>query len=184
MKRLTLGATLMALPAHAASGPFFSFHNTNFTVSLAFLLFVGVLRYAKVPGMLTGMLDKRATQIRAELDEARALREEARTILATYERKKKDVQEQSDRIVAAAKEEATKAAAEAREELKRSIARRLAAAEDRIASAEKAAIREVREQAVSVAVAAAGDILARQMTAEAAASTIDASIKQVGAKLH
>ena len=181
---LAIGLTLAALPAHAASGPFFSFHNTNFTVSLAFLLFIGVLLYAKVPAMLTGMLDKRAAAIRAELDEARALREEAKTILASYERKKKDVQEQSERIIAAAKEDAVKAAAEAREELKRSIARRLAAAEDRIASAEKAAIREVREQAVSVAVAAAGDLLAKQMTAEAAAGAIDASIKQVGAKLH
>ncbi len=178
------GLLLVAMPAHAASGPFFSLANTDFIVLLSFLIFVGVLIYAKVPGMLTGMLDKRAAAIRAELDEARSLREEAKAILASYERKKKDVQEQSDRIVASAREEATKAAAEAREELKRSIARRLAAAEDRIASAEKAAIREVREQAVSVAVAAAGDLLAKQMTAEAAASAIDSSIAQVGAKLH
>ena len=185
MKRLiAFGLMLVAVPAHAASGPFFSLGNTNFIVLISFLIFVGILFYAKVPGMLTGMLDKRAATIRAELDEARALREEAKTILASYERKKKDVQEQSDRIVAAAKDEATKAAAEARAELTRSIARRLAAAEERIASAEKAAIREVREQAVSVAVAAAGDLLARQMTVEAASSAIDASIAQVGAKLH
>ncbi len=185
MKRLiaTL-ATLAALPAQAATGPFVSLGNTNFVVLVSFLIFVGILFYAKVPGMLTGMLDKRAMTIRAELDEARALRDEAKTILASYERKKKDVQEQSDRIVASARDEATKAAAEARDELKRSIARRLAAAEDRIASAEKAAIREVREQAVSVAVAAAGDLLAKQMTAEAASNAIDASIAQVGAKLH
>ena len=184
MKRLIAFGVMLALPAQAASGPFFSLGNTNFIVVISFLIFVGILLYAKVPGMLTGMLDKRAAQIRADLDEARALREEAKAILASYERKKKDVQEQSDRIVAQAKEEATKAAAEAREELKRSIARRLAAAQDRIASAEKAAIREVRERAVSVAVAAAGDLLARQMTPEAAASAIDASIAQVGAKLH
>jgi F-type H+-transporting ATPase subunit b len=185
MKRLiAIGVMLAALPAHAASGPFFSLGNTNFIVLVSFLIFVGVLLYAKVPGMLTSMLDKRAATIRAELEEARALREEAKAILASYERKKKDVQEQSDRIVASARDEATKAAVEAREELKRSIARRLAAAQDRIASAEKAAIREVRERAVSVAIAAAGDLLAKQMTPEAASSAIDASIKQVGAKLH
>ena len=185
MKRLiAIGAALAALPAQAATGPFFSLGNTDFIVLISFLIFIGILFYVKAPGMLTGMLDKRAATIRAELDEARSLREEAKTILASYERKKKDVQVQSDRIVAAARDEAVKAAAEAREELKRSIARRLAAAEDRIASAEKAAIREVRERAVSVAVAVAGDLLARQMTAEAASSSIDASIAQVGAKLH
>ena len=57
----------------------FSLGNTDFVVLLAFLLFVGVLIYLKVPGLLMGLLDKRADTIRAELDEARALREEAQT---------------------------------------------------------------------------------------------------------
>ena len=74
--------------------------------------------------------------------------------------------------------------AEAKEELKASITRRLAAAEDRIASAEAAALRAVREQAVSVAVAAAGDLLTKQMTAEGADAMIEASIKEVGERLH
>ena len=74
--------------------------------------------------------------------------------------------------------------AQAKADLKASIERRLAAATDQIASAEAAAIRQVREQAVSVAVAAAGDVLAKQMTAEEAAGSIDAAIAQVDAKLH
>ena len=151
---------------------------------MAFILFVGILLYAKVPARLTSALDARAVQIRADLDEAKALREEAQTILASYERKQKDVQAQADRIVATAREEAMTAAAEAKEELKASITRRLAAAEDRIASAETAALRAVREQAVSVAVAAAGDLLAKQMTAEGAGAMIEASIKEVGERLH
>lgn len=184
MKRLSILLALAASPALAATGPFISLGNTNFIVLIAFVLFVGVLVYAKVPGMLTGMLDKRSALIRSELEEARALREEAKTILASYERKKKDVQAQADRIVAQARDEANAAATEAKAELQRSIARRLAAAEDRIASAEQAAVREVREQAVAVAVAAAAGILKGQMTAEAAASSVDASITEVGARLH
>jgi len=184
MIRIILATVLAATPALAATGPFFSLGNTNFVVLLAFILFVGILLYAKVPGRLTSLLDARAVQIRADLDEAKALREEAQTILASYERKQKDVQAQADRIVATAKEEAMAAAAEAKEELKASITRRLAAAEDRIASAETAALRAVREQAVSVAVAAAGDLLAKQMTAEGAGAMIEASIKQVGERLH
>jgi F-type H+-transporting ATPase subunit b len=184
MLRIAIAATLLASPALAASGPFFSLSNTNFIVLVSFLIFVGVLLKFGVPGMLTGMLDSRAAQIKAELDEARALREEAKTLLASYERKKKDVQEQADRIVANARDEALRAAAEAKEDLKRSIARRLAAAEDRITSAEKAAVREVRERAVQVAVSAAGEILARQSTADSAAASIDAAIAEVGKRLH
>lgn len=184
MIRIILVALLGATPALAATGPFFSLSNTNFVVSMAFIVFIGILLYAKVPARLTSILDARAVQIKADLDEAKALREEAQTILASYERKQKDVQAQADRIVATAKEEAMTAAAEAKEELKASIARRLAAAEDRIASAETAALRAVREQAVSVAVAAAGDLLAKQMTAENAGASIDAAIRQVDARLN
>jgi F-type H+-transporting ATPase subunit b len=175
---------LTATPAFAAGDVFFSLRNTDFVVLIAFLVFVGVLLYFKVPAKVGGLLDARAAQIKAELDEARNLRDEARAVLATYDRKQKEVQEQSERIIAAAREEAMAAAAQAKEDLKASIARRLAAAEDQIASAEAAAIRQVREQAVSVAVAAAGDVLAKQMTADAAAGSIDAAIAQVDAKLH
>ena len=94
MKHLILPlALLSASPAFAAGGPFFSLWNSNFVVLLAFLVFIGILLRAKVPAMLTGMLDARANQIKAELDEARALREEARALLASYEKKQKEVQE-------------------------------------------------------------------------------------------
>ncbi len=186
MNRLkpALALALFASPAAAASGPFISLGNTNFIVLVSFLIFVGVLLYAKVPGKLTGMLDARSAQIKADLDEARALKEEAKAVLASYERKKKDVSEQADRIVAKAREEALAAAAEAKADLKAAIARRLVRAEERIATAEAAAIREVRETAVRVAIAAAGDILGKQMTAERASAEIDAAIATVGAKLH
>jgi F-type H+-transporting ATPase subunit b len=184
MKRLSLLLALIASPALAATGPFFSLSNTNFVVLLGFIAFVALLVYLKVPAKLTGMLDARAVAIKAEIDEARALREEAKSILATYERRQKEVQEQAERIVASAREEALAAAEQAKAELKRSIARRMAAATDQIASAEAAAIRQVREQAVNVAIAAAGDVLSKQMTAEAASSSIDAAIEQVEARMH
>lgn len=184
MKKLILIAALSASPAFAASGPFFSLHNTNFIVLLAFILFVAILLWAKVPSKLGGLLDSRAVAIKAELDEARALREEAKTILASYERKQKEVQEQSERIVASAKEEAMNAAKQAKEDLKVAIARRMAAAEERIASAQAGAVREVREKAIAIAVATAGEVLAKQMTADGAAASIDAAIDQVAAKLH
>ena len=184
MKKLIALLTLAASPAMAASGPFFSLYNTNFVVLIAFVLFVGILLKAGVPAKIAGLLDARANQIKAELAEAKALREEARSLLASYEKKQKEVQEQSERIIAMAKEEAQAAAAQAKEDLKSSIARRLAAAEDQIASAEASALRQVRERAVAVAVAAAGDVLAKQSTAETAAASIDAAIAQVETKFH
>lgn len=180
----TLIALTAATPAFAADGPFFSLGNTDFIVTLGFILFVLVLIYFKVPSLLGGMLDKRADDIKSELDEARALREEAQTVLASYERKQKEVQEQAERIVVAAQEEAKLAAEAAKEDLKASIARRLAAAEDQIASAQASAVKEVRDQAIDVAVKAASSVVAGQMTAAQGNALIDAAIKDVDAKLH
>jgi F-type H+-transporting ATPase subunit b len=185
MKQIVLSASLVAAtPAVAATGPFFSLHNTNFVVLLAFIVFVGILLKVKAPAKIATMLDARADQIRADLAEARALRDEARSLLSSYEKKQKEVQEQSERIVASAKEEAMAAAKQAKADLKASIARRMIAAEEQIASAQAAAVRQVREQAVIVAVAAAGDLLAKQMTAESTSASIDAAIAQVEAKMH
>ena len=179
MKRL---AVLFAL--FAAKGPFFSLGNTDFVVLLGFIVFIGVLIYFKEPGLLMGMLDKRAEDIKKDLDEARSLREEAQALLASYERKQQEVQEQANRIVAKAREDAESAAEQAKEDLKTSIARRLAAAEDQIASAEASAVKDVRDTAIGVAVAAAQEVIAKQTTASAANKLIDDGIAEVSAKLH
>lgn len=180
----TFIALTLASPALAASGPFFSLSNTNFVVLISFILFIGVLIYFKVPGMITGILDKRADGIRADLDEARALREEAQTVLADFERKQRDVQEQANRIVAQAKAEAKLVAEQAHKDLEASLARRLAAAQDQIASAEASAVKEVRDTAISVAIAAARDVITADMNADRANTLIDSAIAEVGAKLH
>ncbi|SPF77476.1 F0F1 ATP synthase subunit B [Pseudoprimorskyibacter insulae] len=186
MRKLTttLALSLLASPAFAASGPFFSLKNTNFIVLLAFLLFIAVLVYFKVPSMLGKMLDKRADDIRSELDEARKLREDAQSLLASYERKQAEVKDQAARIVEHAKTEAGLAAQQAKADMEASIVRRLAAAQDQIASAEAAAIKEVRDRAVVVAVQAAREVIAKQTTAQSASKLIDDSIAVVGAKLH
>jgi F-type H+-transporting ATPase subunit b len=176
--------TLMASPALAASGPFFSLYNTNFVVTIAFVCFVSVVLYLGVPKMLAKMLDARADGIRAELEEARSLREEAKALLASYEKKQTEVQAQADRILEAARVEAAAAADQAKADIVTSVARRLVAAEEQIASAEAAAVKEVRDQAIVVAVGAARDIIASQMTAADGNSLIDDAIAQVGAKLH
>ncbi len=181
---LTLALSVVAFPVAAASGPFFSLNNTDFVVLIAFLLFIGVLLYLKVPGKIAGLLDDRAAGIQSDLDEARSLREEAQSILADYERKQKEVQGQADQIVANAKVEAKAAAEQARADLKLSIERRLQAADDQIASAEASAVKQVRDTAVTVAVQAANDVIAKGMSAKDAGGLIDAAIKDVGAKLH
>ncbi len=176
--------SLSASPALAASGPLVSLHNTNFVVLIAFLVFIGILVYYGVPKLLGGQLDKRAETIRAELDEARKIREEAQSLLASYERKAREVETKAEQIVEHAKSEAQAAAEQAKKDIEVSIARRLQAAEDKIASAEAAALKDVRDRATDIAVAAAAEVLKAQMTSDRSAALIDEAIGAVEAKLH
>jgi len=169
IRLLTLIAAFAASPA-AAAGFSISLRNTDFVVLLAFLL--------------AGLLDKRADTIRAELEEARKLREEAQELRASFERKKADVKEQAQRIVAKAKADAEVAAQQARVDLEASIARRLRGAEDQIASAEAAAVREVRDSAINVAIGVAGGLIAKNLSAADAGKLIEDSIATVETRLH
>ena len=182
---IATGATLtFASPVLAASGPFFSLRNTDFVVLISFILFALVLVYLKVPSMLGKMLDQRAASIKTELDQARALREEAQTILASYERKQKEVSEQAARIIEDAKNEAKAAADQAKIDLEKSVQRRMIAAEEKIASAQASAEREVRDAAINVAVAAATEILSSQMSSEIADKLTENAISEVQTKFH
>ena len=185
MKKLvfTLSA-LIQTPLLAASGTFFSLNNTDFVVTVAFVLFVAVLLYLKVPAMVTKMLDERSKGIQSELDEARSLMEEAQSLLASYERKQKEIAEQSERIIKNAKEEAALAADQAKKDLEVYIERRMAAANDQISSAQSGAIREVRNNAISVAISVVEEVIVSNIKPDESNTLIDTAISDVASKLH
>lgn len=186
MKRVLAASVLMATPALAAveGKPFFSLYNTDIIVLMAFVIFIGILIYFKVPARVTSILDARAVTIQAELTEARRLREEAIELNASFERKQASVKDEAARIVEKAKIDAQFAAEQAKAEIEASITRRLKAAEDQIASAEANAIREVKNTAVAVAISAAGDVLAKQMDAGRADALVADAIKVASDRLH
>lgn len=189
MTRLTatLSAAILALaasPAMAAGGPFFSLRNTNFVVLLAFLVFVGILLYFRVPAAIGKLLDNRAEGIRADLEQARKLRDEAQEIYASYEKRQREVKVQADEIVANARRQAVAQAEKSKADLQLSIERRLLAAQEQIASAESDAVRAVRDRAVQVAVAAASDVLGNRLNAADRSAGIDRAIDDVARHLN
>ena len=159
-------------------------YDTNIVVSIAFVAFVILLAYFGVHRMLFRMLDDRAAKIRDEIDEARRLREEAQSMLASYERRQREVEDQAEAIVRKAHQEAEEAAEQAKAEIAASVERRLKAAEEQIAQAEQGAVRAVRNRAVQVAVSAAEDMLRARMDDDRAAAMVDSAIETVGQRLN
>lgn len=159
-------------------------YDSNFVVGVAFVLFIALLWYLGAHRLIGRALDDRAAKIRAELDEARRLREEAQELFADFERRQKQVAGQADEIVAHAKAEAEQAAERAKADIAVSIQRRLKAADEQIALAEANAIRQVKDQAVTVAIAAAADVLRERLGDDRQQQLVDEAIQEVGQRLH
>ena len=154
-----------------------------FWATIALFVFIGVVIYLKVPGMITKGLDGRIKAIEGELAEAERLRLEAKFLLEEYESKRLAAASEAESIVAAAREEAFRLTAEAKTSLEALIARRTKAVEDKIAQAESQAIAEVRARSADVAVEAARVLLTKQMSTKGDA-LVDQAIKDVSAKLN
>lgn len=156
----------------------------TFWALVALIIFLGIMVYVKVPGMITKALDDRAAKIRNELEEARKLREEAQALLAEYQKKRKEAEKEASEIVDAAKREAEAITAEARDKTEEYVARRTALAEQKIAQAESDAMDEVRGSAVDVALAAATQILGEKVTAKTAGDLFKKSLDDVKARMN
>jgi F-type H+-transporting ATPase subunit b len=162
--------------------PAFMF-NPEFWVLVAFVIAVGFLIY-KVKDMVAGALDARAATIKAELDEAQRLREEAQTRLAEFQRKQRDALKEADEIVAQAKIEAERSAAQAARDLDAAIERRKKMALEKIAMTEAKAIADIRNSAVDLAISALARVLVQDLDAARKSAMIDEAIAALPPTLH
>ncbi len=152
--------------------------------TIALVIFIALCIYLKVPGLVSGALDKRAERIRNELEEAKRLREEAQALLAEYQKKRKEAEQEAAEIVEIAKREAVALADEAKRKTEDYVARRTSMAEQKIAQAERDAVSEVRARAVDLAVEAARKVLGDKTDSKADADLFKKSVEEVKARLN
>lgn len=156
--------------------------DATFWATIALVLFLALLVYLKVPGMINKSLDERADRIRHELEDARRMRDEAQQLLAEYQRKRKEAEEEAAGILAAAEREAALLRKDAKEKAEEYVVRRTAMAEQKIGQAERDAVNAVRASAVDIAVEAARRVLA--VEGEDQAVSFKKSVSEVAAKLN
>ena len=135
----------------------------DISVAIAFVIFVVLVAW-KGTKKLTAGLDQRAEAIRKQLDETQNLREEAQAALASYQRQQRDALAEADEIVAQAKADAERLKVQAENVLTATIKRREEQAVERIAQAEATAIKDVRDQAIELAIGVATKIITEKMT--------------------
>jgi F-type H+-transporting ATPase subunit b len=158
--------------------------DATFFAFVGLLLFLALVVYLKVPGMMAKSLDDRADQIRNELSEAKRLREEAQHLLAEYQRKRKEAEADAAHILAAAEREAEMFTAEAKKKTEEFVANRTAVSEAKIKQAEADAMKAVRSAAVDLAIAAAETVLVKKADAKLQSELFSNALGQVKARLN
>jgi F-type H+-transporting ATPase subunit b len=151
------------------------FEDPEFWVLLAVVVFVvGVWKPAR--RAILGALDARAVRIRDELDAARRLREEAQQALAAYQKQEREAAAEAAAILAHARAEAERVAAQAARNLEEALERRRRLAEERIAQEEAKALAEIRAVTVDVAISAARQVIVTELDEARGGALIDAAI--------
>lgn len=155
----------------------------EFWVLVAFVIFMALV-WKKASAAIGSLLDGRAEKIRAELDEAERLHKDAQALLNGYQRRLADAQKEAEAVLAHAREEAARLRTQAGTDLEASLKRREAQAVDRIAQAEAAALAEVRNLTVDVAIGASKRVLAGGLSPAQADTLIEQSIGELPKHLH
>src|SRR5205814_3413947 len=143
-----------------------------------------VFAYIGVPRRVLPALDPRADRIKAELDDARRLKDEAAKLLAEYKTRRASAEREAEEIISGARAEAERIAAEAKTKLEDFVARRTKTAEGKIALAEAQAVADVRAAAANAAVTAASTILSQSVKGSVADDLLAKGIAEVKAKLN
>ena len=156
----------------------------EFWVAVAFVIFLGVLWKLGVHKTAVKALDDRGKRIASELDEARKLRDEAQSILAESEKKRRQAEQDAQEIIAGARAEAERVAAEAKAKAEEFVTRRTAMAQQKIAQAETQAVADVRAAAAEAAVAASEKVLSQTVRGKVADDLIGQGIRDVKTKLN
>jgi F-type H+-transporting ATPase subunit b len=153
-------------------------------VAIAFVILMGVFAYVGVHRTVLKALDHRSERIKAELDEARRLKDEAAKLLADYKTRRASAEQEANEIIASARAEAERIAAEAKVKMEDFVARRTKTAESKIALAEAQAVADVRAAAADAAVQAASTILTKQVKGDLANDLLTKGIAEVRQKLN
>jgi F-type H+-transporting ATPase subunit b len=153
-------------------------------VAIAFILLVIGFGWMGVHRTVLTALDHRAERIKAELDDASRLKDEAAKVLAEYKARRASAEREAADIIASANAEAERIASEAKAKMEDFVARRTKTAESKIALAEAQAVADVRAAAADAAVQAASTILSQSVKGSLADDLLAKGIAEVRQKLN
>ena len=126
--------------------------DATFWVAISFLLFFGGLMYLKVPQKINEILNKLILDIKNEIDESEKLRTEAKILLESAQKKLDTAKSESSNILDQAKRDSDKFIIELNDKFHKSSEIRKNSAQIKITQMKDAAIKEIKNASVKIAV--------------------------------
>ena len=178
---MLISAALAASDMDAQTESFLA--QPQFWVAVAFVILFALL-VRPLGRMITTVLDDHSAAIARRLDEAEKLRDEAQSLLASYQRKSREALKEAEQILTNAEIEASRIRDNAAANLADSLKRREQLALDKIAQAEARAIEDVRNAAIDVTLAATRQLIEQNLDQEKASALVEDAIKDLPKRLH
>lgn len=152
--------------------------NEGVWVALSFVVFVALV-WKKAGAAMADMFDKRADDIRKNLEEAQQLREEAQAELTKYQKLNRDATAQAEQITANAIAAAEMIRENAAKAAEASIKRKEQQAAAKIKAMETEAVAELRARAAELAITAASDLIEKNLDGKAGLDLVKKDIEQI-----
>ncbi len=133
--------------------------DATFWVAISFIIFFGGLVYLKIPQKINEILNKLITDIKNEIDESEKLRTEAKVLLDNAQKKLDTAQSISNEILEQAKKDSDKLVIELNDKFHNTSEIKKNLAENKIGQMKEAAIKEIKDTSIKIAVDAVKKII-------------------------
>ena len=155
------------------------FYQPSSWVFVAFIIFISITIYLKVPNMVTKLLDEQINKIRNDLHDARKLKEDANSLLAEYERKIESANKEAENIINQAKKNSKVYEENSNKKIEEFISRSEKQSIEKIQQAQKSAINKINEEIINKSVEAAEKIISRNMNDQNNNKLFESSVNQI-----
>ncbi len=152
--------------------------DATFWVAISFLIFIALLIYKKVPGLINKVLDDKISEIKKKVEESEKLKTDSEKLLSTYQAKLNDSKKECDLILQNAKINSDKDSKELTEKFKNNLMSRERSVEEKITNLKNEALKEIELKAAMLSADAVREIMKNEIDEKKRADINFTSVKQ------
>ena len=152
--------------------------DATFWVAISFLIFIALLIFKKVPGLINKVLDDKISEIKKKVEESEKLKNDSEKLLSTYQAKLNDSKKECDLILQNAKRISDKDSKELTEKFKNNLKSRERSVEEKITNLKNEALKEIELKAAMLSADAVREIMKNEIDEKKRADINFTSVKQ------